>query len=120
MVPDGAHLHYWDSDAAALVNQRGMEIQNHWCRLPCPSVAVQVQCSMFEEPCWRLSRQVAILMGLRQYKTLVDVHARSDPLPLRLHFTRDESSVSSRRMSSQSGRLEAGYVALHVFYHASS
>ena len=31
MVPDGSHLHYWDSDAAALVNQRGMEISNHWC-----------------------------------------------------------------------------------------
>lgn len=31
VVPDGSHLHYWDSDAAALVNQRGMEISNHWC-----------------------------------------------------------------------------------------
>jgi len=34
VLPDGAHLHYWDSNAAALVNQRGMEINNHWCRLP--------------------------------------------------------------------------------------
>ncbi|KAK9837243.1 hypothetical protein WJX81_001335 [Elliptochloris bilobata] len=30
VVPDGSHLHFWDSDAAALVNQRGMEINNHW------------------------------------------------------------------------------------------
>jgi hypothetical protein len=34
VLPDGAHLHYWDSNAAALVNQRGMEINNHWCRPP--------------------------------------------------------------------------------------
>lgn len=32
MIPAGAHLHYWDStdEANALVNARGMELQNHW------------------------------------------------------------------------------------------
>ncbi|EIE18629.1 hypothetical protein COCSUDRAFT_45128 [Coccomyxa subellipsoidea C-169] len=32
VMPAGQHLHYWDSadEANALVNMRGMELQNHW------------------------------------------------------------------------------------------
>ncbi len=31
-LPAGANLHYWDSvdEENALVNMRGMELQNHW------------------------------------------------------------------------------------------
>jgi hypothetical protein len=32
VIQAGEHLHYWDSvdEANALVNMRGMELQNHW------------------------------------------------------------------------------------------
>ena len=29
-IPGGNHLAYWDSDKASLLNNKGMEVYNHW------------------------------------------------------------------------------------------
>lgn len=29
-IPAGTHLAYWDSDKASLLNNKGMEVYNHW------------------------------------------------------------------------------------------
>ena len=29
-LPAGTHLAYWDSDKASLLNNKGMEVYNHW------------------------------------------------------------------------------------------
>ena len=30
MLPGGTHLAYWDSDSASLLNNKAMEVYNHW------------------------------------------------------------------------------------------
>jgi hypothetical protein len=30
VLPGGMHLAYWDSDKASLLNNKGMEVYNHW------------------------------------------------------------------------------------------